>query len=234
MTDRKRMPRAGQRVGLHAAACSVLALARLRRLHGFLLLGLLVTAGCLRTSPGLVVRYTLDPQPSGNPTVLADPAPTAPDVLAVQTLGTAVPYRRHWVLRQNRFTLVQAPGHEWAEAPGEMVGRALIAELAAAGGFRNVGRAAERVQADWVVGGEITRFCLDQTQTPWQAVCELRLELRQTATAGGHWSGTLAAQAPLSENRLQAFPEAMNQAVVELLRQAVTVLAEQCRTAAVR
>jgi ABC-type uncharacterized transport system auxiliary subunit len=78
---------------------------------------------------------------------------------------------------------------------------------------------------DYVLGGELRRFDLDQTGETWQAVCEVRIEVRAYRENRLLWAGTLRESQPLAENSIAALSPAMSSALARVVEQAVSGIA---------
>ena len=184
-----------------------------------LVLGLFV-AGCFTPSFTRPRQFSIDPEiglPQFEPT---------DQTVGIRALEFARLYRQPMVYRGPDHEIGYREDAEWAEPPRDLLTRALADALIATGRFRDVGNAADVRNPDFLLMGEVRRFDEDRTTTPWTAVCEVRLELRRGNSRDAVWSGTLAAQEPISGKNPSSLAAAMSQAVARVVEQAATRIGE--------
>ncbi len=179
----------------------------------------LCAAGCLSRNETPIVRYVLEP-----PIVVAQ-APGDGPSLALRALRVSNAYRESVAIYKPGQVLANSSTTKWAEPPAAAMGRALADALTATGRFSDVGAAEAILQPGLVLTGELRKFHLDKTASPWTAVCEARLELRTGGDYEVVWSGTLSAAKPLATDSMDALPMAMSSAVGDVASQAANAMA---------
>lgn len=189
-----------------------------RVLIPLLLLGVFASTGCIRPSITPTVRYTLKPE------IAVEQAPPTERSLGIRRLRTSALYRTP-ILYAQGHQIHPFPFAEWAMNPEDMVTRAITDALAATGRFRDVGDASNINRPELMLFGELRRFEADRDVNPVEAVCEVRLELRETFGTNLLWANTLTARVPLTEDRVAALPEAMSQAVAQIANTAAREIA---------
>lgn len=145
--------------------------------------------------------------------------------LGVRTLNAALPYKLKVVYRKSDYELATYENAEWAELPRDMVSRALTDALTATQRFKDVGDAADMALPDLAMTGELRVFDEVHTTDPWTAVCEMRLEVRDSQGPKALWAGTLRSSQPLEKNEVAALPAAMSKAVAEIAGKAAEQIA---------
>lgn len=151
-------------------------------------------------------------------------------VLGVRPFEAAKPYRQPVVIRTSPFELTIHPSAEWSQDPAMAVTRATTDAIIATNRFADVGDSRDLTRPDLVLIGNLRKYELDRTVQPWEAVCAARLELRDALSRKAVWTNTLTANVPLSQNALDALPEAMSEAVSNLAKQAATAIADASLT----
>lgn len=177
---------------------------------------MLLSAGCIGLNkPAPPLRYVIDPKPQ-----IAQAENTS-KTLAVRPLEPARPYKQNVVYREGAemgiYTLI-----EWSELPSDVATRALIDALSASGRFKDAAKAIDLGVPDLILTGQLRKFDLLRDTTPWTAVCEIRLELRQGTGRDLVWAKTLTASEPLATSESAALPPAMNTALSHVIEGAVT------------
>ena len=177
---------------------------------------MLLSAGCIGLNkPAPPLRYVIDQKPQ-----IAQAENTS-KTLAVRPLEPARPYKQNVVYREGAemgiYTLI-----EWSELPSDVATRALIDALSASGRFKDAAKAIDLGVPDLILTGQLRKFDLLRDTTPWTAVCEIRLELRQGAGRDLVWAKTLTASEPLTTSESAALPPAMNTALSHVIEGAVT------------
>ncbi len=190
----------------------------MRRVLIPLLLGVVAAMGCIRPSVTPTVRYTLTPE------IAVAQAPPTERSLGIRRLRASALYRTPILYAQNH-QIHPYPFSEWAMNPEDMVTRAITDAISATGRFRDVGDASNINRPELMLVGELRRFEADRDGNPVEAVCEVRLELRETFGTNLLWAKTLTARVPLTEDRVAALPSAMSQAVAQVANMAAREIA---------
>src|SRR5690606_3497556 len=115
-------------------------------------------------------------------------------------LTAAQPYNQPIVYRTSEFEVGSYAYSEWAEPPRDTVTRTLVDALIASQRFSDVGYAIDQSRPDLLLSGELRRFDVMRNTEPWQAVCEVRLELRHALEKDLVWQDTLTAAVPMAAN----------------------------------
>lgn len=189
------------------------------------LLLVLAAAGCFTVRYTPVVHLALDIHPA-----VAAAAPTGKS-LGIRPLIPGLPYKQNVVYRESGHVLSYGENVNWAEAPREVVTRAVADALVATGRFADVGDAADLRSPDLVLTGQIRKFDEVHTAEPWAAECEVRLELRAGLERRAVWAKTLFASEPLPRHDPAGLAEAMGKAVTRVAEQAAAAIAELNQTA---
>lgn len=187
-----------------------------------------IVAGCLSAVPYTPVqRYSIVPD------VQPEQREEQAGVLAVRPLGYAEPYTTAMVYRPDEYTVVYREAEEWAEPPRDAVTRTLIDALSATGYFSDVGTASAVPLPDYILTGELRRFDEMRTTSPPQALCEVRITVRQNQRpAHALLSRTYRESVPLEGASAGDFAEAMTVAVTTIVANATEdIVAAVGRTA---
>ncbi len=201
---------------------------RTRNMRRFLnvatVLGLAVaTAGCLGAR-----SYTPTMDYVVEPAVDVSVADATTKTLGVRPLTPARPYTKpamHY--REEGQVLGRYDYDEWAELPGVVVTRALMSALVATGRFADVGPAIDVAAPDLILTGQLLRFDEVRTSAPAVALCEIRIEVRNTKDRSVVWADTVSASAPLEEEGPSALAKAMSKAVGQAISRAVAEIASR-------
>ena len=177
---------------------------------------LLLSAGCVGLNkPTPPLRYVIEPTPQ-----IAQ-AENSGKTLAVRPLEPARPYKQNVVYREGAemgiYTLL-----EWSELPSDAATRVLIDALNSSGRFKDAAKAIDLGVPDLILTGQLRKFDLVRDTTPWSAICEIRLELRDGAGRDLVWAKTLTASEALATSDSSALPVAMNAALSHVIEGAVT------------
>lgn len=189
-----------------------------------ILAGLCLLPACFGGSYVPVARYALDPR------FEVEPRETLDLSLSVRTFNAAQPYREPMVYRDARFRLDVYRKSEWAESPRDAVTRAIADAIVATKRFRDVGYAPDMRTPDLSLTGQLRRFDEDRTASPPEAVCEVRVELRQGLERIAVWSDTVTVRAPIEtagEREGAGLAAAMNEAVGRMASQVAARIAAQ-------
>jgi ABC-type uncharacterized transport system auxiliary subunit len=184
------------------------------------MLGALTMTGCIRPNVVATVRYTIEPE------ISVTPAAESERTLGVRPLSSSVLYKLP-MLYMEGLQVHEYPHSEWAMNPDDMVTRAIIDAITATNRFRDVGDASNVNRPDIILVGVLRRFEADRDVEPPEAVCEVRLELRETFGKQLLWADTLTARVPLEENRVPALARAMSQAVSQIANEAAREIAKR-------
>ncbi|HEO71377.1 MAG TPA: hypothetical protein ENN80_08945, partial [Candidatus Hydrogenedentes bacterium] len=142
--------------------------------------------------------------------------------VGIRPLDPLMPYKQRIVYRAADYQIGYIPQSEWAEMPRDTVTRALLDALVASNRFADVGDAADLRNPDCVLTGELRRFDQDRSSVPWQAVCEMRIELRVGLLREAVWSGTIVHREPLAQEDTAALAAAMSKAVARVVEDAAS------------
>jgi len=175
-------------------------------------------AGCATRSYDPPVRYLLAPQYE------VTQVQPAQDTLAIRPLNPARPYRQNIVYRDG-LELGQYVTVEWAELPGDVMTRTLTDAIRATGRFADVGPAPDVKRPAYVLTGSVRAFDLRRDTEPWTAVCEIRVEVRESLGQETLYAQTLSKSVPLESNAVSALPAAMSLAVGEIVTEAANGIA---------
>ena len=144
--------------------------------------------------------------------------------LGIRPLVAARPYKQKVVYRESGFVLGEYSTVEWAELPADVVTRILTDAIVATHHFKDVGNAEDLALPDLILTGELRKFDVVRTADPWEAECEVHLELRDTQQPQAVWADTLKKSEPLERNEPAALPSAMSRAVAKIVKQAAEAI----------
>ena len=176
---------------------------------------LLLLAGCFGGSYEPIERFVLEPTPS------IAPGATGSDSIAMQPLDYARMYKLRMVYRGQGHQLGYRANAEWAELPRDAVTRAVVDALRASMRFADAGPAVEIARPTLLLTGEVRIFDEDRGTDPWQARCEVRLDLRSRTDDSLVWSETFVGAEPMTGRAPEDFAAAMSAAIGELAQQVV-------------
>jgi ABC-type uncharacterized transport system auxiliary subunit len=176
--------------------------------------------GCARQPVQPLLRYALDPA------IQVDSATPTDLTLGIRPLEFSLPYKNNIVYRAEGHRVGQYPDAQWVELPRDMVTRAITDAVIATKRFHDVGNAGDLSRPDLLLVGYLRRFDEVRTESPWVALCEVRLELREALGSAALWSDTLSVSVPLAQNDLKALPEAMNLAVSQIAQEAAKAISK--------
>ena len=180
----------------------------------------LLCAGCL--TPKKIVPtqyYTIDP------VIDVGDAEATALTLGVRPFAVARPYDAGMAYLDSRHRLAYRIKEEWAELPRDVVTRAVMDAITAAGRFADVGKAAEMSLPDCMLTGEVRKFHEDRSVRPPIVELEARLELRRTRAKEAIWADTLRVEMPIADDSGESLAAAMSEAVAALARQAAENIA---------
>jgi len=118
---------------------------------------------------------------------------------------------------------------QWAVPPAQAAEDDLRQWLADAGLFRAVVAPGSRLNADYVLEGELDAFVAELNANVGRAALALVLLDQRQGSAKVLLQRTIAAEARLSGTEAPAIAEAMKTALTEVLRQTETVIAAAVR-----
>ncbi len=191
----------------------------MRRAACIAMIAIMTTAGCARPAIPPPVRYTIAPE------ISVETAPSTERTLGVRPVRAPVVYRTP-ILYTEGFKLREYSQAEWAVRPDHTITRAIIDAIVATGRFQDVGDASNVNRPELILVGDIRAFEIDHDATPREAICEVRLELRETFGTKLLWAGNLAARVPLEEDHISAVPKAMSEAVSRVANNAAAKIAQ--------
>lgn len=175
-----------------------------------------LVAGCLSAVPYTPVsRYSISPD--------IDPQPREQEagVIAVRQLEAAQPYTDSMVFRPDEFTVSYRAAEEWAESPRDSVTRAVIDALGQTNFFSDVGTTSDVPLPEYILTGQLRRFDEMRTTTPPEALCEIRIDVRENKRPARQViSRTYRESVPLNGESGAAFAEAMTSAVERIVANA--------------
>ena len=192
----------------------------MRRITFIVTLAALAAAGCIRPDVRPTVSYIIEPE------ISVSSVSQTERTLGVRPLSAPVLYKRH-MLYTRGLQVYHYPHSEWAMNPEDVVTRAIMDAITATNRFSDVGDASDVNRPDLILVGELRRFEADRDATPPEAVCEIRLELRETFGTRLLWADTLVARVPLQDDAASAVPPAMSEAVSQVANEAATEIAKQ-------
>lgn len=191
----------------------------MRRAAFFLILSILAAAGCMRPQITPTTYYTVAPSVSVDK---ADPTDRA---LGIRPLSAPLMYKTP-VLYTEGLEVRAYPHAEWAMKPNEMVTRALTDAIVATERFQDAGDASDVNRPELLLVGDLRKFEVDRDAAPPEAVCEVRLELRETFGTQLLWADVVSARVPLENDHISAVPRAMSEAVTHVANEAAAKIAQ--------
>ena len=168
------------------------------------------------------VKYAPTLQFSVTPSVSVEETTSNGKILAVRSLDAARPYRANIVVRPEPNVIDSIPQRDWAEWPRDVVTRTLFDAIVATHRFKDVGLASNLELPDYILTGEVRTFDLLQYESPWVAECSVRLEIRAFRSGDALMAKTISKRVPLESNEIGALPEAMSEAVKQVVEEAAT------------
>lgn len=186
-------------------------------------LTMLLAAGCLTNREPLhLSTYIISPDPPVD--VMGE---TGGPALAMRAFEPVRIYSTtRMVYRKGEYEVDVRKDGEWAEMPSDAVHRALHDALTRSRVFSDVGPALNVKASGLVLTGQLRRFDEDRSQSPPQAVVEIRLDLRSDGDGRLLWTGVAAARAPVEGPHPSDLAAAMTRAVESAVADAVTHIAQ--------
>ncbi len=176
---------------------------------------LVLIAGCFGGRYEPIGHFALEP------TLTITPGTPGDDSIGVQPLDYARMYKLRMVFRGQGHELGYRANAQWAELPRDTVTRTLIDALRASKLFADAGPAFEIARPILLLTGEVRIFDEDRETEPWQARCEVRLDLRKREDDSLVWSETFRAAEPMAGTSPEDFAAAMSTAIAALAQHVV-------------
>jgi ABC-type uncharacterized transport system auxiliary subunit len=177
-----------------------------------------LAVGCATSTYVPTSYYAIDPQ------ISVEQAPPIDATIGLRPLSSPRTYSKGIVAREADLEVVYIPHVSWTEEPHNMVARALTDAIAGTQRFEDVGNAADMFAPTYVLTGQLRRFDILREETPWQALCEVRLELRAGQKREPVWQDTLQVSVPVQGEDVSAAARALSQAVAELATSAANAI----------
>jgi len=180
----------------------------------------LAAVGCGGATYTPTLDYLVDPA------LHVQKAPNKTDIsLGLRPLESANPGLKSMSYTEDGVTLQQYPNAQWADAPRDVVMRALSDALSMTGHFHDVGNAADMATPDWTLTGTLRKYYEDRSGKSPQAVCEISLDVRADNGAKPVYSAILKNTVPMEGDTPAEFAKAMEKAVADVAQQAAQALA---------
>ncbi len=176
---------------------------------------LLLLAGCFGGSYEPIGYFVIEPA------LTITPGTPGGDSIAVQPLDYARMYKLRMAYRGQGHGLGYRANAQWAELPRDAVTRTIGDALRASSRFTDAGPAHEIPRPTLLLTGEVRIFDEDREAEPWQARCEVRLDLRKREDDSLVWSETFRAAKPMAGTAPEDFAAAMSTAIGDLAQQVV-------------
>lgn len=191
----------------------------MRRAALFLMLSLPAVTGCIRPHIVPTTYYTIAPS------VSIEKAEPTDRTLGIRPLSAPLLYKTP-ILYSKGLEVHAYPHAEWAMQPNEMVTRAITDAIVATQRFQDAGDAFHVKRPELLLVGDLRKFEVDRDATPAEAVCEVRLELRETFGTQLLWADVVSARVPLEDEHVSAVPHAMSEAVSQVANRAAAEIAK--------
>ena len=182
---------------------------------------LLALTGCFGGTYQPDVYYALEPAP----TVTAAAASSG-QTLGIRVIEAPVIYRRPMVYRDGAYRVQPYDGALWAEEPARVLTNELTNALRASNRFADVASATTMRMPDLLLTGAVQRFEEVREGGRVQAVCSVRIDVRQRDTGALVYGATLEAAVPFEGVGHEAYAAAMSQAVAQVISEAVEGIAQ--------
>lgn len=190
----------------------------------FWLVVLALLSSCGGPAPPLrETFYRLDPPLHGarHPRPLADSVQVAPLATRGFAGGTQIVFR----LAEQPLVTQRYRDYLWEEPPGQAIAGALAAGLRATGLFRIVLTGGERARAEWLLGGQLSRFEHWPTHNPPQVAAEFALTLLDAERRSVRFTAIYAGTRPVHDATPSAMAAAFSALTGDLLAEALHDLA---------
>lgn len=185
-----------------------------------ILLITLAAVGCGGATYTPTLTYLVDP------VLDIQKAPAQSDVsLGLRPLESANPSLKNMSYADDGVTLQQYPNAQWADAPRDVVTRALIDALSMTQRFQDVGNAADMARPDWTLTGTLRKYYEDRSSGSPQAVCEISMDVRADNGAKPVYSAILKSTVPMDGDTPADLAKAMEKAVADLAQRTAKALA---------
>jgi ABC-type uncharacterized transport system auxiliary subunit len=175
--------------------------------------------GCIRPHIVPTTYYTIAPS------VSVEKAEPTDRTLGIRPLSAPLLYKTP-ILYTEGLEVRAYPHAEWAMKPGDMVTRTITDAIVATNRFKDAGHASDVNRPELLLVGDLRKFEVDLDATPPEAVCEVRLELRETFGTQLLWADVVSARVPLETDHVSAVPHAMSEAVTQVANRAAAEIAK--------
>ena len=137
-----------------------------------------------------------------------------------------MPIRAGRVVGQGRIVYRESPEevgfyeyHRWAEGPEDTVGSALAGELLARGTFATIVPFDGRLEADYILRGELRRMEEIDYDGPVRAAVEIGIELVDAGTTRVVWSGAASVAEDVPTSDVRSVVSRMSAAAEQAIKQ---------------
>jgi len=159
------------------------------------------------------------------PDVQTDQFPPMDITLALRPLDAGQLYRQPMAYRRTPHEVEFYTHARWTDEPRYMVTQALKDALIQTNRFADVGEASDLSMPDLVLTGTLRQFEEVRIGAPSAAVCEVRIEVRETLGPALVWADTLHVEVPVSSNSPDTLAAAMSKAVGQVVSTAANNIA---------
>jgi ABC-type uncharacterized transport system auxiliary subunit len=191
----------------------------MRRAALFVILSFPAVTGCVRPHIVPTTYYTIAPS------VSVEKAEPTDHTLGIRPLSAPLLYKTP-ILYTEGLEVRAYPHAEWAMKPSDMVTRTITDAIVATKRFQDAGDAFHVKRPELLLVGDLRKFEVDRDAMPPEAVCEVRLELRETFGTRLLWADVVSARVPLENDHISAVPPAMSKAVTQVANQAAAMIAQ--------
>jgi cholesterol transport system auxiliary component len=173
----------------------------------FLLLSVVLAAGCGAARPSKYYQLTIPNNPSADPP--SDPYPVS---LLLGSLMASHLYREDRIVYSSGGESMGAYEYQrWAEPPTEMIEEVLLRELRASGRYRGVNFLRSGARGDYVISGRLYDF-KEVSGSPILARVSFELTMRDK-TASTVWNHSYSHDEPVDGKDVPAIVAALNRNV---------------------
>lgn len=187
------------------AACREKLPMNLKLAAAFLLLGVVLAAGCGATRPSKYYQLTMPNNLSAD--LPSDPYPVS---LLLASLISSHLYREDRIVYSSGGESMGAYEYQrWAEPPTEMIQEVLLRELRASGRYRGVNSLRSGARGDYVISGRLYDF-KEVSGPPLLARVSFELTMRDNKTASTVWNHSYSHDEPVDGKDVPAVVAALN------------------------
>lgn len=187
------------------AACREKLPMNLKLAAAFLLLGVVLAAGCGATRPSKYYQLTMPNNLSAD--LPSDPYPVS---LLLASLISSHLYREDRIVYSSGGESMGAYEYQrWAEPPTEMIQEVLLRELRASGRYRGVNSLRSGARGDYVISGRLYDF-KEVSGPPILARVSFELTMRDNKTASTVWNHSYSHDEPVDGKDVPAVVAALN------------------------